>query len=686
MRPAYKNIKKAEKPFNIYLSDLANNFFEIDNKSIPIGVGYVGAYCKEIFGSAVNVRLFRTADSLLREVIKNPPRIVGFGSYDWNYNLTLKVGKKIKQTFPECITVMGGANVDIDPDENKYFLENNPYIDLLIFGDGELSFADIVKFYLDLDKTKDARKKILSIPIDGVRSLYKGKLIMGKVLNITEDLNKIPSPYLTGMFDELLKNNKLMPIIQKVRGCPNHCSFCVSGRQSSKLRSFSVERVIAEIDYLKKHAKNRIIRFSDDNFGIFKGDLQVAEYLNETHKRYHYPIGLKLYSSKHLNKITQKLALVLKDLSLMNISFQSLDPTILKSIKRSHLSFNEILGHLDFARKNNIPTGTELILGLPGETLESVKNTIDKTVGLRFDSVGLGILWLLRGTELTTGEARKEHAFKSKFMLAENAISMIDGEISFEADEVAVASNTYSPEDYKVFLKYLFICDFSIGSGYAKELLFHGLSFGINPSRVFDELFSRPDLYPAVNKATEAFLKCFTEHMFDTRKELGNFVKRNIDYWVNHEKNITSISKSRMIQEFVADMLFGSSEQRVFIEFEKAINALFNDKSDESFYNLTKHIRELTEKLIINPKNEVIKDVAFHSDFHLLNWVRDGYAKSLSEYKLTKGKDFILSIRNHEFIKHLIEKDRIELKNSFNFFRYTISTDRKRFINKYLLK
>lgn len=673
---------KNKKPMNIYLADLANDLFEIDNKSIPIGVGYVGAYCKGFFGSDVNLKLFRTAGPLLKEIIKPPPHIIGFGSYDWNYNLTLKIALKTKQTCPESIVVVGGANVDIEPKENKNFLEQNSYIDSMIFGDGEIPFAKIVQLCLDLGKTKNIREKIRSTPIAGVRSLYKGKLIMGEVSDIVEELDTIPSPYLTGIFDELLKNHQLMPIVQKVRGCPNHCSFCVSGRQSSKLRSFSVKRVIAEIDYLKKHAQNRIIRFSDDNFGIFKGDLQVAEYLNETHKKYHYPIGLKLYSSKHLNETTQQTALVLKNLSLLNISFQSLDPTILNNVKRSQVSFNVISRHLDFARKNNIPTGTELIIGLPGETLDSVKTTIDRTVGLKFDSVGIGILWLLRGTELATKDARKKHAFKSKFMLAENAVSIVDGEISFETDEVAVASNTYSFEDYKIFLKYLFMCNFSIGNGYAKELLFHGLSFGINPSRVFDEILSHPDSYPTINKTADAFLKSYIKHMFDTKKELGEFVQKNINYWIKYRKGITAISKSRMIPEFIVDMLFKDSEQRVFYEFERAINTLFNGTGYELFYNLTNHIRELTKKLIINPKNELKKDVAFHSNYHLLEWIRDGYSKPLSEYKTTDRQDYILSIRNYEFIKHLVEKDRIESKNSFNFFRYTISTDRKRFINR----
>jgi radical SAM superfamily enzyme YgiQ (UPF0313 family) len=572
---------KDKKPLNIYLADLANDLFEIDNKSIPIGVGYVGAYCKGFWGSDVNLKLFRTAAPLLDEILKNSPHIIGFGSYDWNYNLTLAVARKVKEVCPGVVVVMGGANVDADPVKNREFLEANPCIDLLVFGDGELPFAEIVRRCLE---GGDVR----SVPIDGARFLYEGELVMGEAMDAVEEPDSVPSPYLSGMLDGFLTDERLVPVLQKVRGCPFSCSFCVSGNQKGRMRSFSAGRVMAEIDYLRNHAANRMIRFADDNFGIFKDDLEVARHLDRTHREHGYPVGLRVYTSKKLNGTTRELTLALKDLSLMNISFQSINPAALANIKRSMPPMVEISNLLSFARANNIPTGTELILGLPGETLESVKAMIDKVMELKFDSVSIVVLWLLRGTELS--KSRGQYGFKSKFMLAENAVSMVDGEISFEEDELAVSSNTYSFEDYRIFLKYLFICDFSIASGYAKELLFHGISFGVKPSAVFDEMLLNSDLYPVINKTTDGFLKHYLAHMFDSREELGVFVRENIDGWVKHKESITSISKCRMVQEFVADMLFKDPELKVLSEFEGAINVLFPGEDRELFYSLTKHM------------------------------------------------------------------------------------------------
>ena len=58
---------------NVYIADLANDFIEIDNKSIPIGIGYVGAYCKEKFKDNLNVLPFRLLAPLLKEMELAPP-------------------------------------------------------------------------------------------------------------------------------------------------------------------------------------------------------------------------------------------------------------------------------------------------------------------------------------------------------------------------------------------------------------------------------------------------------------------------------------------------------------------------------------------------------------------------------------------------------------------------------------
>ena len=670
---------------NVYIADLANDFVEIDNKSIPIGIGYVGAYCKEKFKDNLNVLPFRTLAPLLKEMELAPPDIIGFGCYDWNYHLSRKVATLIKNKFPDCITVFGGACIDADPLDNMTFLVENQHIDFLVFGDGEFPFSVIVEQLLNLGASANKKKEISYMRIPGVRTLDKGEIVMGQPTDLVDDLGVLPSPYLTGFFDELLQSSLLMPILQNVRGCPYQCCFCVSGSQPPKLRRFPLERVCAEIDYLRENAKHRILRFSDDNFGILPEDMQVAEYIVKSNNLYDYPTGIKIYLSKKLNKRSLKISNTLKKLTLMNISFQSVSPEVLNNIKRPHIPVDRVAENLEFARKNGIATGSELIFGLPGESVASFRETVDKIIELRFDSIALGELWLLKGTKLGSQTMRDQYGYKGMFMLGENAITNIDGLFSIECNEIAVASNNYTFEEWKDFIQLRFLFEFVICFGYARELLFHALSYGIKATDFFKEILDNPELYPTINAASLKYRNKYIENLFETEKELIDYVKRNMDTWSRNKESVVFLSKVRMMWELFSELLFNPLGSSVVLDdFVNAIVNIYKGDDPESFRHLTNHIEDLSNGLIINPLAEYMESKSFKSDYDLMVWIEDGYNKPLSDYFINGGKTFNLRLRNPSLIKCLKEKDIAEGKmNCFNFFRYTNNSQRRRVILQY---
>lgn len=665
---------------NIYLVDLANDFIEVDNKSIPIGIGYVGAYCKHRFKNNINLYIFRTLKPFLEKIRQVPPDIVGFGCYDWNYNLSRKAAAFIKQEYPKCMTVFGGANTDSNPENNRTFLMDNPQVDFLVYGDGEFPFSNLVDLLFRYREEADHITKIKPEKIDGVRSLNKETLVMGSPVDTVMDLNQLPSPYITGLFDNLLQDGLLMPIIQNVRGCPYQCSFCVSGNQTSAVRRFPVERVIGEIDYLRNKAKHQVLRFSDDNFGIMKEDVSVAHYLKESHEAYNYPAGIKVYLSKRLNRRTREISNLLKGLSLMNISLQTITPNVLNNINRVHIPLDVVSENLEYARKNGIATGTELIFGLPGESLDSMKKVIDLVIQLRFDSVSLGVLWLLRGSEIATPKARERYKYKGRFMLGENAITNVNGLVSVECDEIAVTSDSYSFDDFTYFIQYCIIFEFVFALGYARELLFHALLFNINPSDFFRELIDNPQKYPVIGRMSLQYREKYMEHLYHTEDDVFDFVKQNLNKWVQNKVYVASLSKSRIRYDFFSELLFDGPIPPVFNEFADAIINLYKGNQNDLFKNLTSHIKDLTVKLIINPK-AFEEEVTFTSPYNIKEWIMEGYPKPLSDYRLIESKKFRLKSRNPTLIKVLINKS-VEEKsdNYFNFFRYTNSSDKRRIV------
>ena len=299
----------------------------------------------------------------------------------------------------------------------------------------------------------------------------------------------------------------------------------------------------AEIEYLKKNAKNRFLRLSDDNFGVIEHDVAIAKYIRNSFDTDEYPIGLKAYSAKKQNDRVRHVAEILKPLMIMCISFQTTSRDVQKETLRTSATLEEAAISLNFARRNKIATGTELIFGLPGETLESWKTVINTTTSLRFDSISMNPLWLLRGADLFRPEVRQNMQYKSKFMLAENAITFENSFLSFECDEIMVSSKHFTHDDWKRFLRYQFLMLMSTYYGYGRELLYQGLTLGIKTTEIFDELLNNPAKYPVVAEAVDTYVTKYLSAMFDTKEELRQFIDSQIDKWRNDREALVSISK-----------------------------------------------------------------------------------------------------------------------------------------------
>ena len=664
---------------NIYLVEPANDFVEINIKTVPLGVGYVGAYCKHQFNDDVDLSVFRLLKPLLKKIENGElPDIVGIGCYDWNYNLSRKAAALIKEMVPECVIVLGGARIEYDMESNRVFLQENPFIDFLIFGDGELAFSTIVQLMMKYHDKTECINIVKSIPIDGVRTLNGKGIVAGSPFNTVEDLSVIPSPYLSGFLDQFLNDLQLMPIIQNIRGCPFKCGFCVSGRQSSKFRNFSFERINHEIDYIRCHSKNKSLRFADDNFGILSGDLEVAKYLRYSLDTYKYPAVLKMLTSKVTNDRTRQIAKILEPLTLMNLSFQTLTSSVLKNIRRSEISDSEIRKNLEFARRNGIATGSTLIFCLPGESLESFKTTLDKTFEYRIDSIAFGVLWLLKGSEVATKSIREQYQYRSKFMLSENAITYFNGLFSLEAEEIAISSKDISFDDWKTGLQYRCFVDMMVYNGYARELLYHGLTFNIKLTDVIQELFDNPEKYPIINKACIEYRETYLGLMFDTEEDLHKHVKGKIDEMRENEESVELLGQNRMSYPLLTRLFFDDPGCGVFDEIADCILDLYKGSKSDLFCELTHHLKDLTIKLIVNPKIQFEEEVVFQSGYNIKKWVEDGCINQLWDYSLAKSKNYFLRSRNSETVKYAIKLNEKNRKTCFYFFRYLNSSHRRR--------
>jgi len=361
---------KNKKMFSIISSQF--NYLYGDQIHFPYSIGRLVTYAKtnEEVSSNFNFKPTYIFRDKLEECIEksSDADILLCSCYVWNWEITKELAKKIKTVNPNCLIIFGGPQV---PDKTKDFFDNHPYVDLLVHGEGEIILEKVLIEYLG---NKDFSK------IDGVES----KDFKTKPQTRTKDLNKLPSPYLTNVIWDLVEKRENVTFTaswETNRGCPYPCTFCDWGSlTNTSLTSWSDDQLFKEIEWFSKN-KIGYIDCCDANFGILQErDLRIAEKLKDVALENGYPERFRAawakLSSEKIIPIAKKLqeGNVLKAVSL---ALQSLDETALETVKRANIKFSQFSQLTETFRKNGIPTYTELIMGLPGETVESWKKGLE---------------------------------------------------------------------------------------------------------------------------------------------------------------------------------------------------------------------------------------------------------------------------------------------------------------------
>ena len=294
--------------------------------------------------------------------------ILGLSNYMWNSKVNYKLAKEFKKRNPNCLIVCGGPEFDQLKPEN---FEN---IDIYIPIEGEATFSQILdNVYLDIP-WKD----------------------IGGIVYLDKEIKRNPAlPFIKEwQYSPLLENKKFMEnIIEKnkeqgfetllqfetTRGCPYACTFCDwGGGIHTKLRQRPVDILKEEITWT---GKNKIFKYfiTDANFGILSRDKEVAQHIVDTKKKYGYPLGVVIQSAKNqTERIVDIVEILYKGglISRHTISVQSTNDNVLDNIHRSNLPTEKQKVISNNLNKKGIPVKSQIILGLPGDTLDRLKQTI----------------------------------------------------------------------------------------------------------------------------------------------------------------------------------------------------------------------------------------------------------------------------------------------------------------------
>jgi putative methyltransferase len=337
------------------------------------------------------------------------PDILLCSCYVWNHNNHLKIAQMAKERYPDCKVVCGGPHV---PDSSESYFSDHPFVDVLVHGEGEIPLENLLVEFLN---EKPDLRKVQGISFNEDRRAIK--TLPGD--RLPKDL-PIPSPYLMGFFDSFIsENSDILGLWETNRGCPNSCSFCTWGVNSTnKITLHDFEKVSQEIEFIAKH-KIKEVYVTDANFGVLKRDLEIAGLLAENKKKYGYPLGLRFNFAKTSNDTVYNISKLLYDNDMLwgtTLSMQSVASHVQVAISRPSLSLDKYRELKNRYKKHSIPTYTELLLGLPLETRDSFIDGICNLfeIGIHED-IRVFELALLPNAPLSHRAAREKYGIKSRF-------------------------------------------------------------------------------------------------------------------------------------------------------------------------------------------------------------------------------------------------------------------------------
>ncbi len=522
----------AEAHVKIWLADLTYTQQTIASDVIPASIAMIAEYVEAAVAGIPPIRLFKYPEKLCRAFEDDHPDIIGFSSYVWNSSLSLAFAREIRALFPDTLIVFGGPNFPMDPDEQRATLQASPWVDFFVVKEAEHAFARLVEAW----RTGSADRDNLCKTVPNLVYLdSQGSLRVSPIVERLLNLEMIPSPYLCGRLDEFF-DGRLLPVIQTARGCPFSCAFCTEGQQYwSKVRHKPQNVIRKEIVHiaerlalLPEEERRHDLLIADSNFGMFKQDLETCRSIAVAQDEYDYPKYINVATGKNAKKRVLEAARLVRGAMKLSGSVQSLDPTVQENMKRSNISDREILDMAMQSSEVGANTYSEVILALPGDTLEAHFATLRTLVDAGFNTISMYQLMILTGTEFGSEEAKRKYGMVLKYRVLPRCFGSFElcgRKINVaEIEEICVANNTLSFGDYLQCRKMNLLVNIFYNDGIFSELVALLKGLDISPwdwlVRIFEE-----DQSPAFSELTGRFVDETTSELWDDRADVAALVE-----------------------------------------------------------------------------------------------------------------------------------------------------------------
>lgn len=356
----------------------------MEKESLPLASAYLKATLDDDERireeAAVSIHNFGggvTIGAMVRDLlIEDVPDVLAFSVFGWNFQQFATLSETFKQINPDGLVVWGGTHV---ANQAKRVFEMAPWVDVVVNAEGELIFRSIVEAYLGHGRSPGFWADLRGIPGISISDADGGVVDTDDAGRI-QDINEIPSPFLTQAVDLLDRNGQFrydVALLETNRGCPYKCAFCYwGGAVGQKVRAFDRARLREEVEIFARLGVESLV-LCDANFGLLPVDLEFIEDVIRIREKYGYPRSVDTSWAKNKSDVFYEIVRRMSEVGLRSsftLALQTLDEEALGLMHRRNMRLNDWSEMVDFVHSQGLELYAELLWGAPGESREDFLN------------------------------------------------------------------------------------------------------------------------------------------------------------------------------------------------------------------------------------------------------------------------------------------------------------------------
>lgn len=344
----------------------------------------------EILELTINHQLL----AALGEIYERRPRVLGIACYIWNIEMVKDLLRLLPAALPDTIIVCGGPEVSYD---TAAFFREFPMVDFVVRGEGEEAVVQLIERLraVKLDKARAAEvSRLGSLP--GVAMRREDGSIDESTAVTVADFSQVPFAY---------REAEMEPIKERIlyyetsRGCPFSCAYCLSCATAG-VRFLPLARVFGELDFFVRHDV-RQVKFVDRTFNAKKSHfLPILQYIlalpQTVRTNFHFEVAIDYLDEDVLETLAQ----MPRGRVQLEIGIQSTNEKTLQAVSRCN-HWEQIAAHIRrILSFHNMHLHVDLIIGLPGEGMDSFARSFNDVYELHADMLQLGFLKFLKGASM----------------------------------------------------------------------------------------------------------------------------------------------------------------------------------------------------------------------------------------------------------------------------------------------